>query len=145
MEMQQLGYNYRLTDFQSALGISQLKRAEEGLNRRREIAKYYNDSFKEATFTLSHSGFIEGHAYHLYVLNTVDRIGLYNFLRENNIYCQIHYIPIHLMPYYRQFGWKEGDLPEAEKYYKSCISLPMYPTLSYEDQTRVIDLILNYK
>lgn len=141
MEMQELGYNYRLTDFQSALGLSQLKRADEGLARRREIAEKYFGAFKEKGFIKGQSGVVEGHAYHLYVIEVEDRLGLYNHLRENKIFAQIHYIPTHLMPYYRQFGWKEGDMPIAESYYKHCISLPMFPTLSEEEQVRVIDQI----
>jgi dTDP-4-amino-4,6-dideoxygalactose transaminase len=116
MEMQTLGYNYRLTDFQAALGISQLKRADDGLKRRREIAEKYNIAFKNCDFIKSQSGAIEGHAYHLYVIETENRLGLYNYLKENKIYAQIHYIPCHLMPYYREFGWKEGDMPFAESY-----------------------------
>ena len=84
---------------------------------------------------------VQGHAYHLYVLNVKDRLELYNHLKANNIFTQIHYIPTHLMPYYRKFGWKEGDLPHAENYYKSCISLPMYPSLTNEEQNFVINKI----
>lgn len=138
MEMQELGYNYRLTDFQAALGLSQLKRADEGLARRREIAEKYFEAFKEKGFIKGQSGVIEGHAYHLYVIEVEDRLGLYNHLRENKIFAQIHYIPTHLMPYYRSFGWKEGDMPFAETYYKHCISLPMFPTLTNEELEYVI-------
>ena len=90
------------------------------------------------------SGIIEGHAYHLYVIEVENRLGLYNYLIENKIFAQIHYVPCHLMPYYRQFGWKEGDLPKAEKYYKYCISLPMFPTLSEEEQNYVISKLKDY-
>lgn len=138
MEMQDLGYNYRLTDFQAALGSSQLTRAEEGIKRRRAIASIYFEAFKEKPFIKGQSGVIEGHAYHLYVLEVEDRLGLYNHLRTKNIYAQIHYIPCHLMPYYRGLGWKEGDFPNAEAYYKQCISLPMYPTLTEDEQDFVI-------
>ena len=134
MEMQELGYNYRLTDFQCALGLSQLQRANEGLDRRREIARNYDEAFKGKSFIKNQSGVVEGHAYHLYVIEAEDRLGLYEHLREHKIYAQIHYIPLHLMPYYRQFGWKEGEMPHAEAYYRHCISLPMFPTLSEEDQ-----------
>lgn len=141
MEMQTLGLNYRITDFQAALGLSQLKRANEGLVRRREIASTYFEAFKNCSFIKGQSGVIEGHAYHLYVIEVENRLGLYNYLRENNIYAQIHYIPCHLMPYYKNEGWKEGDFPKAEKYYKHCISLPMFPTLTNEEQQFVIDKI----
>jgi UDP-4-amino-4,6-dideoxy-N-acetyl-beta-L-altrosamine transaminase len=144
MEMQTLGFNYRLTDFQAALGISQLGRAEIGLVKRREIAATYEKAFNGKSFIKGQSGVVEGHAYHLYVIEVEDRLGLYNYLREHKILAQIHYIPCHLMPYYRDFGWKEGDMPKAENYYKHCISLPMYPTLAMEEQQFVINSIHSY-
>lgn len=144
MEMQTLGYNYRLTDFQAALGTSQLERADGGLLRRKSIATKYFDAFRDQTYILGQSGIVKGHAYHLYIIEVEDRLGLYNFLRENKIFAQIHYIPCHLMPYYREFGWKEDDRPNSEIYYKHCISLPMYPTLSDEEQLMVIDKIKEY-
>lgn len=144
MEMQQLGYNYRITDIQSALGLSQLKRAEHGLKIRKNIAfKYYNE-FKDKPYIIGQSGIVDGHAYHLYVIEVKDRLGLFKYLREKNIFAQIHYIPAHLMPYYRQFGWKEGDLPYAEEYYKHCISMPMFPTLSNDEQDYVIKTIEDF-
>jgi UDP-4-amino-4,6-dideoxy-N-acetyl-beta-L-altrosamine transaminase len=144
MEMQELGYNYRITDFQCALGSSQLKRADDGIKRRRDIAQKYNEAFEGKEFIKGQSGVVDGHAYHLYVIETEDRLGLFNYLRENKIYAQIHYIPCHLMPYYRQFGWKEGDMPNAEVYYENCISLPMYPSLKDYEQNHVISKIKEY-
>lgn len=143
-EMQELGYNYRLTDFQAALGSSQLKRAKSGMKRRREIASTYFEAFKNCFFIKGQSGVIKGHAYHLYVIEIEDRTGLVNFLREQNIFAQVHYIPIHLMPYYRNFGFKVGDLPNAEKYYQHCLSLPMFPTLTNEEQQFVIEKVLKF-
>lgn len=144
MEMQALGYNYRLTDIQAALGLSQLKRAEEGLLRRKQIARTYTEACKDRDFVKGLSGYIDNHAYHLYILEVENRLGLYNHLREHEIFPQIHYIPTHLMPYYRQFGWKEGDLPYAENYYRHCISLPMYPTLTDDQLDYVIETILKF-
>lgn len=144
MEMHQLGYNYRLTDFQAALGTSQLKKADEGLERRRQIAKRYNQAFKDKASIIRQSGVIEGHAYHLYIIEAGNRLNLYYKLRDAGIFAQIHYIPAHLMPYYREFGWKEGNLPQAENYYKHCISLPMYPSLTDEEQAYVIDKVLSF-
>jgi dTDP-4-amino-4,6-dideoxygalactose transaminase len=140
-EMQELGYNYRLTDFQAALGLSQLQRAEENLNRRREIARKYSETFDGMEGILGHSGNVEGHAYHLYVIQVKERKDLYDFLRMKGISCQIHYIPVHLQPYYKQFGWKRGDFPHAEHYYDTCISIPMFPTLTHEEQNHVISSI----
>ena len=144
MEMQELGYNYRLTDFQAALGLSQLHRADEGINRRREIASTYEKAFKNRDFVKGQSGVVVGHAYHLYIIEVDDRLGLYNYLRENYVYAQIHYIPCHLMPYYRSQGWNEGDCMNAENYYRQCISLPMYPTLSAEEQNYVIAKVTEF-
>ena len=144
MEMQALGFNYRITDFQAALGTSQLQRADEGLMTRRSIASTYNKAFRGQSFIKSQSGVIDGHAYHLYIIEVENRLELYNYLRENKVLAQIHYIPCHLMPYYKQFGWKEGDFSNAETYYKGCISLPMYPTLTLNEQNFVIDLILKF-
>jgi dTDP-4-amino-4,6-dideoxygalactose transaminase len=144
MEMQTLGYNYRLTDFQAALGSSQLLRADEGLQRRRVIAKNYNAAFQNKSYIKGQSGVVEGHAYHLYVIEVENRLGLYNYLRKHKIFAQIHYIPCHLMPYYREFGWKVGDMPNAESYYEKCISLPMFPTLTDREQEFVINTISSY-
>jgi UDP-4-amino-4,6-dideoxy-N-acetyl-beta-L-altrosamine transaminase len=144
MEMQYLGYNYRITDFQAALGLSQLKRADENLLKRKRIASRYALAFEGKKGIIGHSGYIEGHAYHLYIIQVEDRLGLYNYLRRHNIFAQVHYIPTHLMPYYRQQGWKEGDLPNAENYYKTCLSLPMFPTLTDEEQNFVIESILEF-
>lgn len=141
MEMQELGFNYRLTDFQAALGLSQLKRSNEGLVRRIEIAQKYFEAFQGKSFINGQSGVIEGHAYHLYVIEVENRLQLYNFLKNHNIHTQIHYIPVHLMPYYRKFGWKEGDFSNAETYYTRCLSLPIYPTLEEHEQQYIIDCI----
>ena len=144
MEMQQLGFNYRITDFQCALGLSQLKRATRGLEKRRKIAEKYFRAFEGSPFIKGQSGVVQGHAYHLYVIEVEQRLGLYEYLRDHGIFSQIHYIPCHLMPYYRVFGWKEGDLPQAENYYRHCISLPMFPTLSEGDQNYVIEKVKSY-
>ena len=144
-EMQELGYNYRLTDFQAILGSSQLKRADKGLQRRQEIARRYNEAFQDITKIITpkvcNNVF---HAYHLYVIQVEDRSGLYNYLREHNILTQVHYIPVHLMPYYKQSGCKSGDYPVAENFYEHCLSLPMYPNLTEEEQCYVIDKIKEF-
>jgi len=143
-EMQELGYNYRLTDMQAALGLSQLQQAERHLTRRREIALRYAEAFQDAKGIVGQSGYQEGHAYHLYIIEVRNRKELYDFLRTNGIYSQVHYIPVHMMPYYKQFGWEEGSFPAAEKYYRHCISLPMYPSLANEEQDFVINCILSF-
>jgi UDP-4-amino-4,6-dideoxy-N-acetyl-beta-L-altrosamine transaminase len=143
-EMQELGYNYRLTDFQSALGLSQLKRAGEGLKKRTRIASKYAEQLTGKPYVKRAAEPSSGHAFHLYVAEFEDRDHLMLYLREKNIFCQVHYIPAHLMPYYRQFGWKEGDLPMAEAYYRNCLSLPLFPTLKDEEQDYVFAMIEQY-
>ncbi len=146
-EMQELGYNYRLTDIQAALGISQLKRADAGLIRRREIAEKYDRIFANNPNIITPK-IIDGkntsHAYHLYIVRVNNRIGLYDFLRNLQIYVQVHYIPVHIMPYYKNLGWKNGDLPIAENYYEHCMSLPIFPALTDEEQDFVIEKILEF-
>jgi UDP-4-amino-4,6-dideoxy-N-acetyl-beta-L-altrosamine transaminase len=138
-EMQELGYNYRLTDFQAALGISQLKRADSGLVRRQEIAQRYNGAFKDTSGIITPKvGENVYHAYHLYVIQVKNRLDLYNYLKQNNIFAQVHYEPVHLQPYYRKSGNKSGDMPVAENFYRHCLSLPMYPTLAEDDLDYII-------
>ncbi len=141
-EMVELGYNYRLTDIQCALGISQLERAEEGVEKRRVIAKRYHEAFKGTKVKTIIPPKDIGHAYHLYVIQVENRAELYTHLRENKIFGQIHYIPVHTLPYYKQFGNDWGDYPNAEAYYRQCLSLPMYPTLTAEEQDFVIEKVL---
>jgi UDP-4-amino-4,6-dideoxy-N-acetyl-beta-L-altrosamine transaminase len=142
MEMQSLGYNYRIPDVLCALGVSQLSRAAEALKRRHEIADRYTAAFTGSPATLP--VYDKGHGFHLYIIQTARRKELYDHLRTKNIFCQVHYIPTHLMPYYRQFGWKKGDFRLAEEYYEQCLSLPMYPTLTVEEQEYVIKSVLDF-
>ncbi|MEW5995006.1 MAG: UDP-4-amino-4,6-dideoxy-N-acetyl-beta-L-altrosamine transaminase [Candidatus Zixiibacteriota bacterium] len=148
-EMRELGFNYRLTDIQAALGTSQLKRLPWSLERRSHIAALYrrliSNSFKdEAVRPLM---VLPGrtHAYHLFVLQIdferfgVSRAAVMNRLKEAGIGTQVHYIPIHLQPYYRsRYGTAPGDFPQAEKYYAKALSLPMYPDLTEHDIERVV-------
>jgi UDP-4-amino-4,6-dideoxy-N-acetyl-beta-L-altrosamine transaminase len=144
MELQELGYNYRMPDVLCNLGISQLKRAEEGLEKRQAIAKRYNEPFAGTNIKTIIPPANVSHAYHLYVIQIKDRKGLYDYLRMKQIYAQVHYIPVHLMPYYKGLGSKAGDFPNAEKYYEHCLSIPMYPTLTEEEQEFVISEILGF-
>ena len=143
-EMQELGYNYRITDFQAALGISQLKRLDWSIERRQAIAKRYNDAFAGTCITTPKVDSHVSHAYHLYVIQLGKRKELYNYLRTQNIFAQVLYVPAHTMPYYRQFGWKKGDCPVAESYYAHCLALPMFPTLTDEEQEYVISTVLEF-
>lgn len=148
-EMQHLGYNYRLTDLQAALGISQLSRLKGSVSRRNEIAKTYHKIIGE-------TGLLEivkplkllpcrTNAYHLFVVQIdfdslkISRAVVMNRLRESGIGTQVHYIPVHLQPYYRRHsGTGPGDFPQAEAYYARALSLPMYPDLNEDDIERVI-------
>ncbi len=143
-EMQELGYNCRLTDFQAALALSQLNRADKGIKRRQQIADRYTEALKDTSLILPFvpEGF--QHAWHLYVIHADNRKGLYDYLRERNIFTQVHYIPVHTMPYYKELGWKNGDFPNAEAYYSKCLSLPMFPTLTDEEQDFVIESIKEF-
>lgn len=140
-EMQSLGFNYRLTDLQSALGITQLSKNVEGVKRRNEIANRYKDAFREKIKFQSLPA-DSYNAHHLFVIEVENRGELYNQLRENGIYAQIHYIPLHTLPYYEEIGYQEADLSNAEKYYEGCISLPMFPTLTDEEVDFVIEKVL---
>jgi len=144
MEMQELGYNYRLPDFNCALGLSQLQRADAGLARRRELAARYDAAFAQTLGLQVLAPGRSGHAYHLYVVQVADRRGLYDFLKTKQIMAQVHYIPVHRMPYYESLGWREGDFPLAENYYAGCLSIPLFPTLTDEEQDYVVACIKEF-
>lgn len=140
-EMHDVGFNYRITDFQCALGVAQLSRLDKFLASRREIAAYYDRAFEKYDFLDTLRTTTDGvHAYHLYpILLRQDRMKVSKkdfFLRlqARNIFTQVHYIPVHLQPYYRKkFGFKPGDFPAAENFYHRELSIPMYPSLVATD------------
>lgn len=145
-EMVDLGYNYRITDFQCALGISQLKKLPDWLTRRRKLAKRYDESLVgiRGILPLKVNTFNQ-HAYHLYVVRLdcehlkMGRAEVFNALRERNIGVNVHYIPVHLHPFYRQrFTTDSGMCPAAEKAYEEILSLPMFPQMSDGDVDYVI-------
>jgi len=141
-DMVSLGYNYRIPDILCALGISQLSKAASGLSRRREIASIYDKAFEGTVVKPLKINTGVEHAYHLYTVKLNNRKEVYDFLRSNGIYAQVHYIPTHLLKYYRNKGYKKGDFPLAEAYYDCCLSLPMYPTLTEKEQAYVIEQVL---
>ena len=146
-EMQELGFNYRITDIQCALGISQLKKLPKFIDRRFEIAKKYDKSF-ENSIVKSLYIFDGKSSYHLYVVQVefsklnITREELFNNLRVKNIGIQLHYIPINKQPYYKSLGYGNEKTPIMDKYYEECFSLPMYPLLSDEEQEYVIDTLI---
>ncbi len=148
-EMQTIGFNYRLTDIQCALGISQLKRLNGFIKRRRQIITKYNLAFsKMDNVTIPYEVTGLKSAFHLYVLKIdfkkigKSRADLMADLKNHGIGTQVHYIPVHLQPYYQSsFGYKKGDYPMAEKYYEQCLSLPLYPKMSDKDVEYVISKV----
>ena len=142
-EMQELGFNYRLTDIQSALGITQLEKNKQGVVRRNEISETYKKAFQGK---IKYQSLPKGsyNAHHLFVIEVTNRKELYSHLKEHGIFAQIHYIPVHKLPYYQSIGYGDASLKNAESYYTNCISLPMFPTLSEEEQQFVIDKVLEF-
>jgi perosamine synthetase len=152
-EMVDLGYNYRLSDIQCALGITQLAKLASSVARRQAIAKQYDDAFRDpggappAVRPLAVAGEVS-HAYHLYVVRlelealTVDRAAVFRALRAEGIGVNVHYLPVHLHPYYQnRFGTRPGLCPVAEAAYERLLSLPMFPAMSDDDVAQVVEAI----
>lgn len=148
-EMHQLGFNYRITDFQCALGISQLNKLDSFIKKRKEIAKHYDNVFgNDERFIIPMTKITVKHAFHLYPLQInfnkirIAKKDLFEQLRNKNILLQVHYIPIHLQPYYKNnFGFMEDDFPVAEKFYKKEVSIPIYPKLKRDDVDYIVKSI----
>ncbi|RLA58939.1 MAG: UDP-4-amino-4,6-dideoxy-N-acetyl-beta-L-altrosamine transaminase [Epsilonproteobacteria bacterium] len=142
-EMRDLGFNYRITDIQCALGISQLKKLDKFIDRRIEIAKKYDKVF-ENSFIKPLYTYHGKSSYHLYVVQVdfsklnISKVDLFNKLREKNIGIQLHYMPINKQPYYKRLGYGDEVTPMMDKYYAECFSLPVYPLLTDEEQEYVI-------
>lgn len=146
-EQIELGFNYRMTDIQAALGVSQMKRLEDFVVRRQHLAKRYDDALHDLPLTLPWQNPDAYSAFHLYVIRLdLGRLGkgrreIFETLRARGIQVNLHYIPVHTQPYYRTLGFHDGDFPEAEQYYQEVITLPLYAGLSDTDQNRVIDAV----
>lgn len=144
-----LGYNYRMTDIQAALGVSQMTRLNQYVARRHEIAQRYDTLLADLPLTLPWQHPDSYSAYHLYVIRLkLDEIvsthrQVFEALRAANIMVNLHYIPVHTQPYYQQMGFKHGDYPEAERYYREAISIPMHPTLTEAEQDEVIRVLIS--
>jgi len=147
-EQQNLGFNYRLTDFQAALGLTQLSRLEQFLERRREIAKYYDEKLVHTNATLPFQDSSTKSAWHLYVVrvgetkNPQKRNVIFEELRSRGIGVNLHYIPVYRHPYYASLGYKLSDFPEAEAYFSQAISIPIHAELTQEDQDYVINSLI---
>ncbi len=141
-EMRELGFNYRITDFQLALGLSQLNRLDIFLDRRRELAKRYSLAFQNSRLKPLYPYNLDS-AYHLFVVrypfsNLEEKAKFFNKMSLKNIGLQLHYIPINKQPYYKSLGYGSENTPNMDRYYVEAFSLPLYPDLSFEKQDYVI-------
>jgi UDP-4-amino-4,6-dideoxy-N-acetyl-beta-L-altrosamine transaminase len=140
----ELGFNYRMTDIQAALGLSQLTRIDEFVARRHELVARYNQALSDLRLILPYQHPDTYSAFHLYVIRLqLDRIQkthrqIFEDLRARGILVNLHYIPVHTQPYYQRLGFRHGDFPTAERYYREALSIPLYAGLTDEDQNRVI-------
>lgn len=148
-EIETLGYNYRLTDIHCALGISQLKKLDKFIERRREIVKKYQEAFKdtEEIILIKEESFTKT-AWHIYPVQfdltklNITRKEIFEQLEEKGIKCQVHYVPVHFMPFYQKtFGYKRGDFPITEQYYERAITLPLFPKLTDKETSYVIESV----
>jgi dTDP-4-amino-4,6-dideoxygalactose transaminase len=139
-EQIELGFNYRMTDLQAALGESQIGRLSSFVDRRRFLARRYRERLSELPLRMPSADDDETSAWHLFVIRVDEqrRRQVFDSLRSAGIGVNVHYIPVHLQPYYRQLGFTVGQYPEAEKYYREAITLPLYPAMSDDDQDIVI-------
>ncbi|WP_251360155.1 UDP-4-amino-4,6-dideoxy-N-acetyl-beta-L-altrosamine transaminase [Kangiella sp. TOML190] len=144
-----LGYNYRMTELQAALGVSQMQRLGEFISARHKLAGRYNEQLKELPLTLPFQLENTYSGLHLYVIRLqLDLINkthkqVFEELREKGIGVNLHYIPVHTQPYYKEMGFDWGDFPEAEKYYQEAISIPMFHGMTIEQQDEVVDVLRN--
>ena len=145
----ELGFNYRITDIQSALGLSQLQRLDEFVRQRKELAREYDRLLKDLPLILPWQHPETESSWHLYVIRLqLDKIAkthrqVFEELRAAKIGVNLHYIPVHTQPYYQQFGFRWGDFPQAEQYYREAISLPIYPDLRESDRNRIVKQLQN--
>jgi dTDP-4-amino-4,6-dideoxygalactose transaminase len=140
-----LGFNYRMTDIAAALGISQLLRLDSNIKKRHEIVRFYNKALSSLPLMLPYSDVSRYSSCHLYIVRIKNKKKLYSeifeLLTNFGIGVNKHYIPIHTQPFYKNFGFKSGDFPESESYYREAISLPIFPDLTKKEQESVISAV----
>ena len=139
-----LGYNYRITDIQCALGVSQMDKLDGFVAKRRTLVERYNKAFENISEIVTPKQ-VDGcnNSYHLYVIQVNNRLDVFNKLRAAGIGVNVHYIPVYKHPYYQKNGYDKVYCPNAEDYYEHCISLPLYPKLTIEEQDYVIDKVID--
>ncbi|EOD9423198.1 DegT/DnrJ/EryC1/StrS family aminotransferase, partial [Vibrio campbellii] len=142
-----LGFNYRMTELQAALGVSQMHRLDDFITARHHLADRYNKLLKPLPVVLPYQLENTYSGLHLYVIRLqLDKISLthkevFDALRDKGIGVNLHYIPVHTQPYYEKMGFSEGDFPESERYYREAISLPMFHAMSEEQQDTVVQVL----
>ena len=142
-EQQALGYNYRMSDIHGALGLSQLNKLDAFIQHRREKAAFYLKALRPLPIRLPSEETLATSAWHLFMieLSTHDRKAVFDALRSRGIGVNVHYIPIHIQPYYQKLGFQKGDFPYSEAFYKHAITLPLFPTMTASQQQHVIDTL----
>jgi UDP-4-amino-4,6-dideoxy-N-acetyl-beta-L-altrosamine transaminase len=140
-EQLELGFNYRMSDLQAALGASQMERLDAFVARRRELALRYDERLEALPVLRPVVCADANPAWHLYVVQVEQRARVFEALRGSGIGVNVHFIPVHRQPYYERLGFKAGDFPQAERYYQRAISLPLFPGLSAPDQDRVVNAL----
>ena len=146
----ELGFNYRMTDIQAALGLSQMQRLNEFVNRRHEMAERYDAELSSLPITTAHQAPGTYSSYHLYPIRVSEAESgktqrqVYDSLWQNGVAANLHYIPVHRQPYYEKLGFNAGDFPESEQFHREVISLPMFPTLSQQQQSEVVAILESF-
>lgn len=148
-EQQSLGYNFRISDIQASLGINQLRRIDLMVKKRNKIAKKYRNDLKTLPLKFQKIDKVFFSSFHLFIIrlkenNKEIHKKLFIYLRKNNIFVNLHYLPIHLQPFYKKLGFRKGDFPNSERYAENAISIPIYPDLNLTNQNRVIYLIKKF-
>ena len=142
-----LGFNYRMTEIQAALGVSQMKRLDDFVNQRHILKERYHEMLSDFPLILPYQSSESYSSLHLFPIQIdLDQINkthceVFNQLRENGLGVNLHYIPVHTQPYYQKFGFKVGDFPNAEKYYSRAISIPLFNNMTFEQQDEVVRIL----
>ena len=149
-EQHSLGYNYRISDINAALGLAQLSKLNYFVRQRNELASLYTQQLKDVGRLCVPSICARSvSSFHLYVVriefsSQIEKVEMFNFFSDRNVNLNVHYIPIHTQPYFNKLGFKVGDYPLAELYYRQAVSLPIYPTLDIDEVIRVTKILKEF-